>query len=708
MKTTTQASLSVVQSCRAAAACAVLFCGQAVLGQTAAVTPVTVPGASLVSVTGFNERGHLAGYYFDSSSAQRAFILTNGVAVDLGTLGGTLNVANALNNLDQVVGYSSETGDLEFHGFVWTLGTMLDYGTLGGTISSASAISDASQATGYSYVSPSSLDLHAFLSSGTQLQDLGTLGGSYSFGVAVNNAGQVAGESGTAGDIERHGFLFSGGVLKDLGTLGGSMSFVFGLNNQGLVTGDSLTAGDAEVHAYIHNGTAMADLGTLGGTFSMSFGINDAGQVAGDSTTAGDAENHGFIWSNGAMQDLGTLGGGYSTVWDLNNFGQVVGVSSNALGQERAFVWQNGVMHDLNGFLPANSGWQLTSAIFINDAAQIVGQGLFQGQSGWYRLEFVQTPNQPPVAQAGPDQTVECAGATTPVTLDGSTSSDPEGGALTFAWSEGNVVLGNTAVLSVGLAAGSHTLALRVTDQAGANSEDVVVVNIVDTTPPVVQCPANVILAVGAQCSAIVPNLLASLVASDLCTPAEALVKAQVPAPGTLVGLGTHPVTLSVTDTAGNTSTCTVQLTAADRTVPVITSATANPSVLRPLNHLLVPVTVTVQASDSCDPEPVCRIASVKSNQSITGPDNVRPDWIITGPLTVQLRAESSSKEARVYTLCIVCTDASGNTATCSLTITAQKSKDEEAVVESASASRKHDAPKKKQAVKKPAAQTRK
>jgi probable HAF family extracellular repeat protein len=170
----------------------------------------------------------------------------------------------------------------------------------------------------------------------------------------------------------------------------------------------------------------MTDLGTLGGTFSMSFGINEAGQVAGDSTTARDAEKHGFIWSNGVMQDLGTLGGGCSTVWDLNNVGQVVGVSSNALGRERAFVWQNRVMYDLNAFLPANSGWELTSALFINDAAQIVGQGLHQGQAGWYRLEFIQTPNQPPVANAGADQSVEYTGATTQVILDGSASFDPE------------------------------------------------------------------------------------------------------------------------------------------------------------------------------------------------------------------------------------------------------------------------------------------
>src|SRR5262249_46194546 len=47
--------------------------------------------------------------------------------------------------------------------------------------------------------------------------------------------------------------------------------------------------------------------------------------------------------------------------------------------------------------------------------------------------------NRPPTANAGTDQTVECAGATTQVTLNGSGSSDLDGDTLTYSWSEGGV-----------------------------------------------------------------------------------------------------------------------------------------------------------------------------------------------------------------------------------------------------------------------------
>jgi hypothetical protein len=96
--------------------------------------------------------------------------------------------------------------------------------------------------------------------------------------------------------------------------------------------------------------------------------------------------------------------------------------------------------------------------------------------------------NAPPHAHAGPDQVVECSSfAGTLVRLDGSGSSDPEGGALSYRWSDefGEI---EEASPTVTLSLGIHRITLQVTDAAGAADSDEVVVTIRDTTAPVVRC----------------------------------------------------------------------------------------------------------------------------------------------------------------------------------------------------------------------------
>lgn len=95
-------------------------------------------------------------------------------------------------------------------------------------------------------------------------------------------------------------------------------------------------------------------------------------------------------------------------------------------------------------------------------------------------------PNAPPVARAGDDQSVECQGVNTSVTLDGTHSSDPDGDSLAYEWKDnlGNVA-GTTATLNLNLPHGSHTFTLTVTDPDGASDADTVIVNVVDTTAPV-------------------------------------------------------------------------------------------------------------------------------------------------------------------------------------------------------------------------------
>jgi probable HAF family extracellular repeat protein len=72
------------------------------------------------------------------------------VIEDLGTLGGTMSRALAVNASGQVVG-ASTTVDGDTHAFSWTrAGGMVDLGTLGGTMSRALAVNASGQVVGTS------------------------------------------------------------------------------------------------------------------------------------------------------------------------------------------------------------------------------------------------------------------------------------------------------------------------------------------------------------------------------------------------------------------------------------------------------------------------------------------------------------------------------------------------------------------------------
>lgn len=74
-----------------------------------------------------------------SAFGQRAFVWQNGKITDLGTLGGTKSIATGINNLGQIVGYSSINSG-QNHAFLWQNGKMTDLGTLGGEWSEAYSI----------------------------------------------------------------------------------------------------------------------------------------------------------------------------------------------------------------------------------------------------------------------------------------------------------------------------------------------------------------------------------------------------------------------------------------------------------------------------------------------------------------------------------------------------------------------------------------
>jgi Tol biopolymer transport system component len=96
-------------------------------------------------------------------------------------------------------------------------------------------------------------------------------------------------------------------------------------------------------------------------------------------------------------------------------------------------------------------------------------------------------PNQQPIADAGPDQTLKCLAEARYVTLDGSGSSDPGNAPLSYSWTRDGNLVADTVDPTVLLPIGTHTISLVVNNGTDDSSPDDVVIAIEqDNADPVV------------------------------------------------------------------------------------------------------------------------------------------------------------------------------------------------------------------------------
>ena len=264
-------------------------------------------GAGLEDATDINDAGQIVGRGEVAGHTRTHALRWNpsGIIQDLGVLTGHVDsIALGINDSGTVVGMSND-GIGIFSGFLWTPSIgMQDIGSLGGSVTIANDVNDLGLVVGRSGNSD-----HAFLYDGT-MHDLGTLGGGLSESVAINSTGQIVGAAQIAYLSTWRAFFYDGAAgMQDLGTLGGPSSWAYDINSIGHVVGFAQAAYAGPYRAFLYDSGGMRDLGSLPGTnYCEAFGINDNGYVVGYCGSPGFVATRAFVWKPyTGMQDLNSL-----------------------------------------------------------------------------------------------------------------------------------------------------------------------------------------------------------------------------------------------------------------------------------------------------------------------------------------------------------------------------------------------------------------
>jgi len=184
------------------------------------------------------------------------------------------------------------------------------------------------------------------------------------------------------------------------------------------------------------------------------------------------------------------------------------------------------------------------------------------------------------------------------------------------------------------------TTTVTCTATAGPSCTFTVTVN--DTQPPTITCPANITTSNDPnQCGAVV-NYPPPTV-SDNCPGVGTPIC--LPASGSFFPVGTTTVTCTVADSSGNTASCTFTITVNDTQPPMITC----------------PPNQTAVTDQNACPAPACQVVNYPPP---TVSDNCPGVTFACNP------PSGSCFPTGITTVTCTATDASGNTATCTFTVT--------------------------------------
>ena len=202
-----------------------------------------------------------------------------------------------------------------------------------------------------------------------------------------------------------------------------------------------------------------------------------------------------------------------------------------------------------------------------------------------------------------------------------------------------NAVRSDNLALTADYPVGTTTITWTATDVNGRTSTCMQTVTVIDAQNPTITCPAPIVKNNDAgQCGAVVTYTVTS---TDNCSGQTVAQTAGLPS-GSFFPKGVTTNTFVVTDASGNTATCSFTVTVNDTEKPTITC----PAPIVKNNdagQCGAVVTYTVTSTDNCPGQTVAQTAGLSSGSFF-------PKGVTTNTFVV--------------------TDASGNTATCSFTVT--------------------------------------
>jgi hypothetical protein len=164
----------------------------------------------------------------------------------------------------------------------------------------------------------------------------------------------------------------------------------------------------------------------------------------------------------------------------------------------------------------------------------------------------------------------------------------------------GAVAIAQSPVAGTLVGLGDHLVTLTASDAATNQATCTATITVLDVVAPLITvCATNLTLNADTNCQAAIPDLIGQVIATDAC---GAVSLSQSPTAGTLVGLGNHLVTLTVSDAATNQATCTATITVVDVTAPVITVCATNLTLNADTNcQAAIPDLIgQVAATDAC------------------------------------------------------------------------------------------------------------